>query len=126
MKPTAILEASGAFERNPSRARPDEPDTGRGIGPAPTHMDEVRRKVWDEIVSNCAAGVFQSSDRTMLEVLTALIVEFRESPAEFGGRKYQQLLTFLARCGMTPADRSRIVVSGKPDKPKGGLASFRR
>jgi hypothetical protein len=126
-KPTAILEASGAFEANPKRARPDEPNSGRGVGPAPGHLAEDERAVWDEIVADCAAGVFQSGDRVMLEVLSCLLAEYRRDRAGFGGRKYQQLTGLLARCGMTPADRSRVTVprGTNGEKPKVGLASFR-
>lgn len=126
-KPTSVLEASGAFDANPKRRRANEPDTGRGIGPAPETLSENVRVVWDEIVGNCAAGVFQSSDRTMMEMLARLIAEFRENPGAFGGRKYQTLLALLARCGMTPSDRSRVFVPAAPDdgKAKSGLASFR-
>ncbi len=126
MKPTAILEMSGAYEKNPSRRRANEPDTGRGVGPAPNSWDDEKKKVWDEIVSNCAGGVFQSSDRHMMEVLCTLLLEFRKNPSEFGGRKYPVLMTLLSKCGMTPSDRSRVVVAGgKENKPKTGLASFR-
>ena len=67
-KPTAVLESVGAFKANPNRSRPDEPDTGRGIGPAPDHMDEDAASIWDEVVGNTAPGVFQSSDRPMMEM----------------------------------------------------------
>jgi hypothetical protein len=126
-KPTAKLEAGGAFKNHPSRARKREPNTGRGIGPAPDHLAEDERKVWDEIVGNCAAGVYQSSDRPMMEMLCRLFADFRRDPAGFGGRKYQTLVTLLSRCGMTPSDRSRVMVGpDEPEeKPKVGLASFR-
>lgn len=126
-KPTAVLAAGGAFDAHPSRARPREPNTGRGIGPAPAYLSEAERSIWDEIVGHCAAGVFQSSDRLMLECLCVLVAEFRANRALFGGRKYQQLLSLLARCGMTPSDRSRVAISGEQnEKPRAGLASFRR
>ena len=126
-KPTAELEASGAFEANPSRRRLKEPNTGRGIGPAPDSLEEDERAVWDELVSNCAAGVFQSSDRPSLEALACLFAEFRRDRCGFGGRKWQQLVSLLSRCGMTPSDRSRVTVSSseEKEKPKVGLASFR-
>ena len=126
-KPTVQLEASGAFKANPARARHSEPNTGRGIGPAPDFLPEEQRKVWDEIVSDCAPGVFQSSDRTMMRVFTRLVAEFDADPAGFGGRKYQTMLALFARCGMTPSDRSRVSVPPESSngKPKTGLASFR-
>lgn len=126
MKPTAILEMSGAYDKNPARRRVNEPDTGRGIGPAPDSFNDEQKAAWDEIVTNCAAGVFQSSDRTMMEVLCVLLCEFRADRSGFGGRKYPVLMTLLSKCGMTPSDRSRVTVSGgKQEKPKTGLASFR-
>jgi hypothetical protein len=126
-KPTAMLEAAGSFEKHPGRRRTREPNSGRGIGPAPAHLDEGQRAIWDEVVSSCAPGVFQSSDRGMMEMLCVLFAEFRADYVGFGGRKYQTLFTLLARCGMTPADRSRVTVErNEPEeKPKTGLASFR-
>ena len=125
-KPTAVLSASGAFKNHPSRSRDLEPNSGRGVGPSPAHMGESERKVWDELVGNCAAGVFQSSDRTLLEALSVLVAEFRENYRGFGGRKYDRMTNLLARCGMTPADRSKVTVPrAQPEKQKTGLASFR-
>lgn len=126
-KPTAELEASGAFQKNPARSRKREPNTGRGIGPAPAHLDDDERAVWDEIVGNCAAGVFQSSDRPMMEVLCTMMAEFRRDRAGFGGRRLQALLALMSRCGMTPSDRSRVMVApSEPEEgPKVGLAKYR-
>lgn len=128
-KPTALLVASGDMKHNPGRHadRANEPDTGRGVGPAPEYLDEAQRAIWDEIVGDCAPGVFQSSDRLMLKALVTLESEFRSDPAGFGGRKYERLVALLVKCGMTPADRSRVSVpNGKDERPKTGLASFRR
>ena len=96
-KPTAVLEASGAFIHNPNRKRDAEPNTGRGIGPAPDHLDEQQRATWDEIVSSCAAGVFQSSDRPMMEVLTVHLSEFRKDPVGFGFKRTQVLCDVIRR-----------------------------
>lgn len=128
-KPTATLEASGAFLKNPNRKRDAEPNTGRGIGPAPAHLDDLQRAAWDEVVSSCAAGVFQSSDRPMMEVLSVHLAEFRKDPAGFGFKRTQVLVQLLARCGMTPSDRSKVTAGRAEDeKPKAvrGLDSFRR
>lgn len=125
MKPTVVLEMTGAYDKNPARRRTNEPNTGRGVGKAPDHLTDEAKKVWDEIVSNCAPGVFQSSDRIMLEALSTMMVDFRANP-DFGGRKYTALVALLGHCGMTPSHRSKIFVpSGKEEKPKSGLASFR-
>lgn len=125
-KPSTVLSINGAFKKNPARARKREPDSGKGIGPAPEHLTDAERAVWDEIVGDCAPGVFQSSDRVMLASLCRLESELRADPVGFGGRKWMVWRSLVAACGMSPADRSRISVpdgDGK-DKPKTGLARF--
>lgn len=126
-KPTAVLETNGAFENHPSRARPNEPQAS-GIGPAPEHLPDDQKAIWDEIVRNCAAGVFQSSDRVLLEGIVGMVARFRASGDGFGTKSMTLLVSMLARCGMTPADRSRVHVTppNADTKPKTGLASFRR
>lgn len=129
-KPTAVLEANGAFTRNPKRARARryEPDTGRGVGPAPEYLTSEQGKAWDDIVSACAPGVFQSSDTVFLAAMSAMVAQFREDPVGFGISRYQIFLTMLTRAGMTPSDRSRVAVPPAPsdDGKKTGLASFKR
>ena len=126
-KPTAILEASGAFENHPSRRRPREPNSGRGVGPAPEWLAEDERRAWDQIVGDCAAGVFQSSDRVFLEQLARLLAKSRRRSDGSGVNAVGLILQMLSRCGMTPADRSKVVVvkADEPERPKTGLAAFR-
>ena len=127
--PAAIQEASGAWQKDPQRRR-SEPKAG-GVGPAPEGLPDDERAIWDEIVSECAPGVFQSSDRKLLEHLSRLIAQSRRNPDPkyFGSRSYAILLSMLSRCGMTPSDRSRVCApstTNAAEKPKTGLASFRR
>jgi phage terminase small subunit len=124
---TAVLEASGAFINHPNRQRPHEPNSGRGIGPAPGHLTEAEGQAWDEIVSNCAAGVFQSSDRPVVEALAVEMSAWRENRAKFGTKRLALMVSLLARCGMTPSDRSKVIVVARSEdeKPKVGLARFR-
>jgi hypothetical protein len=65
----------------------------------------------------------------MMEVLTVHLTEFRKDPVGFGFKRTQVLVQLLARCGMTPSDRSKVVVRGedaKPEKAVRSLDSFRR
>ena len=127
-KPTVALETSGSFEKHPERARLHEPNTGRGVGPAPDFADETVRQAWDFIVGDCAAGVFQSSDRVFLLMLAGQVARMWREGDGFGIQRTAVLLSMLARAGMTPSDRSRVMVTPPPDdgKPKTGLASFRK
>lgn len=126
-KPTAELEASGAFKANPARARLNEPNTGRGVGPAPDWVDENTRQAWDDIVRDTAPGVWQSSDRAFLEVLAGQVASHRKEGEGYGVKRTTVLLSMLKLAGMTPADRSRVFVAKAPEdgKPKTGLARFR-
>ena len=126
-KPTAQLEAAGAFKANPARARLNEPDTGRGVGPAPDWCSAEVRAAWDDIVRDTAPGVWQSSDRVFLEVLSGQVARYREEQEGFAVQRMVVFLGMLKLAGMTPADRSRVSVPPvKEDgKPKSGLASFR-
>jgi hypothetical protein len=126
-KPTAVLEASGAFQHDPKRRRDHEPDTGRGVGPPPDWLTEGERQAWDQLVADTAAGVWQSSDKAFLEQLARMLAKSREGPEVFGTKSMTLFVSMLARAGMTPADRSKVYVKpdGKEEKPKTGLASFR-
>jgi hypothetical protein len=126
---TAVLEARGAFAKHPERKRENEPDTGRGIGPAPVHFTSEQGQAWDEIVSICAPGVFQSSDRLVVEAIAVELTIFRANPKRYGTSALALLTNLLGRCGMTPSDRSKVVVRGedaKPEKAVRSLDSFRR
>lgn len=123
-KPTAELEASGSRHLG---KRANEPNTGRGVGPAPDWVDEGVRQAWDDVVRDTAPGVWQSSDRVFLEVLSLQVADYRADGAGFGVKRTTLLMSMLKQAGMTPADRSRVQVPQAPSdgKPKTGLASFR-
>ena len=125
-KPTAVLEMSGAFTKNPQRRRTGEPDSGRGIGPAPGYLTAGQSAIWDEVVCELAPGLLKSSDRQVFAWLVTLIAEFRADPEGFGGRKWTAMLGMARRFGMSPVDRTRIMLPAETDgKPKEGLAKFR-
>lgn len=126
---TAVLEAKGSFGRHPERARKRarEPRGARGIGPAPAHMSDVERAIWDEIIENAHPGVWDSSHRMFLEGLCVQIARFRADRTSFGTKSMMVLLTQLRQAGMTPADRSRVVAlpDEVPDEEaKTGLAAY--
>lgn len=125
-KPDVILEAAGSWKKDPARRRVNTPSTGRGVGPAPEGLAEDEVAAWDQIVADCAPGVWQSSDRGFLEQLARMLARSRRNPDGFGTKSMTLFVGMLARAGMTPADRSKVFVSREQDeKPKSGLASFR-
>ena len=104
-KPTAVLEASGAFEKDPQRrdARANEPASNGPIGNPPDYFDENHRDVWFELADMAPDGVLAKSDRLHLEVAVRLTVKMRLAPA-----KMPKWLSYLGKAlttlGMSPLD----------------------
>jgi len=108
-KPTALLEATGAYKKNPARRRKGEPKPRLGIGRYPESVVMTPKEVWDELVENICPGVLGNSDRILLETTSHLLSQFRSDPVEFPAAKLTILERCLGKLGMTPVDRTRIV-----------------
>ena len=122
-KPTAVLALKGAFAHDPQRSRDAEPVPTASIGDPPDGFDVVKVKAWAEVVSIAPPGVLYNSDRLALEMLVCLLVEFRSNPNGFHQAKLGRLESLCGKFGMTPSDRSKIIV--KPAQPeKKGFAAL--
>ena len=115
-KPTALLEAAGAFKKNPSRRRTSEPIPREGIGPAPEGRSPAFTAAWDELVDNCCPRVLANSDRLFLEVCAELIVEFREDPRAITAARLRLLTSCLNALGMSPSARASITAIPEPEE----------
>lgn len=115
-KPTALKEVHGTADRNKQRQNPDEPVPENGIGPAPDHLTEGERAIWDEVVSHMYAGVLGEADRMGLEVMVKLIHLMRTDFEGMTGAQLARLNGLLSQFGMTPADRTKISVPKDKDK----------
>lgn len=121
-KPTNVIELKGGFKKNPQRKRPDEPVPTAGIGPAPAALKPAHKAIWDEIVAICPPGVLGNSDRIALEALVRLLHDFRTNFDEFPGSRMSQLVSLMGRFGLTPSDRSKVIVpKAKGKNPFGDL-----
>lgn len=115
-KPTAILEAVGAFERNPNRRRPNEPIPRTGVGGAPEALSCDFATVWDEIIDMVPCGVLGNSDRAWIEITARMLCEYRRDPEGMTGAKLRQLHIFLSKLGLNPSDRSRLSLIPEPEE----------
>lgn len=106
-KSTAIIEATGGFKKNPQRKRIDPPASDE-IGPPPDYFSEYEKAIWRELVSTSPKGVLKNSDRTALEVSSALLADFRIDRASFSPARLTALQKALASLGRTPVDRGRL------------------
>lgn len=146
--PTSILEARGAYKKNPQRAkaRENEPVVTDPIGDPPAgFMPEERpgrkdeagnwierpsvydpterqrlRAIWFELLADAAPGVLNRSHRFHLEATCRLMVKVRHGSPKTGD--YANLNKFLTQMGMNPAAQS--TVSGSAFVPAGGTSSI--
>jgi len=121
-KPTALKQVQGTDKRNKTRMNPNEPTPTRGIGPSHDSLTEYEREVWDEVVGIQYAGVLGEADRIALEMMCRLIAEMRLNFEEMTAAKITQLSQLLGRFGMTPSDRTKIVIpKGEQENPYEGM-----
>jgi phage terminase small subunit len=105
-KPTAALELTGAFSRNPKRgkARENEPRPLGKIGDPPETLAEDAAIVWEEMA---AEGFWlTSADRFQLEIAAKYMAYFRIGGSDT--KTIGQLIAVLNKLGFSPAERSKI------------------
>jgi hypothetical protein len=115
-KPMELRKLQGTSERNKQRQNKDAPPVVRGIGPAPKYFTEAESEVWDYFVSIMFVGVLSETDRPSLEIMSKLLYRFRHGEhdkeaviVQLNGAELSRLDSLIARYGMTPSDRQKIV-----------------
>jgi phage terminase small subunit len=120
--PSAVLEARGAFDKDPARRR-DDFEAGAFDPTPPSYFKPNQKDVWNEIVGSLPASVLQATDRMAVELAARLIANFRKMPDDgVTSAQVAQIRTALAVLGMTPADRSRV--SMKKQAPSNPFADM--
>jgi len=114
-KPQALRELHGTANRNKHRDNQEQPEVTRGIGPPSNRLTAEQKEIWDEIVGQMYAGVLAEGDRLALELLCRLVLEMRNNFEEMNASKITQLVGLLSRFGMTPSDRTKIIVPKKEE-----------
>jgi hypothetical protein len=115
-------EASGAFAHDPQRrdARANEPIPSGPLGEPHASLTDLEKQIWHELAANAPPGVLTIADRIMVEMTCRLIARERDpehkNPLKAAER--QQIISCLARMGMSAADRSKIRV----ENPRGDQA----
>ena len=113
-----VLEASGAFVKNPKRGkdREHEPTCNAPLGSAPDYFNVEQIKVWKEIEDICPYGVLFNADRLGVEALTMLIYDFRAAPQKFTAAMYAQMKSYIGLLGLSPIDRAKLKVQSSEEK----------
>lgn len=117
-KATNVLELKGSFKKNPNRARKNEPiPEGEFTKTPPKHLSAEQKKAWREVLGLVPAGVLTSADPLTVEMVSVLLVEFREMSK--GLKKFEnglltRLCTEMDKIGLSPSGRAKLSV----EKPK--------
>jgi len=115
---TNILDARGAFKKNPGRARPNEPKVSAKFKKTPSkRLDDSQRAAWRELIKAVPAGVLTGADHLELEMVACLLAEFWACPAEMGTTRINLLRTMMGRFGLDPSGRASLTIEPPKDNP---------
>ena len=108
-KPTALLEASGAFAKNPARgrARANEPKPTGALGPPPGWLNKTAVQCWHDLVARVPYPLTNADDN-ILAATAYLESKLRRGEANLG--EIGQYTKCLQQMGMTPSARSNVQV----------------
>ena len=113
-KPTKLKQLQGTLK--PCRNNPNEPIPVGLLGMPPSDLEPEEKLAWFEISESIAPGVATNSDQMLIEIVAKLMAQFRAGT--IAGWGMAALMRGLSQLGMTPADRSKIVVIEKKQKSK--------
>ena len=108
MQPREVAELKGAIRKNPQRYRKQPPAVDLPLGTAPDRFTPDQKAIWFELETYAPRGSWTGADRVTVELLSVLLDEFRTNYAEMKVAKIGQIVSCLARLGMTPADRQKL------------------
>jgi hypothetical protein len=119
--PASVLEAKGAFEKDPKRKRVDPVATG-DLGKAPSYFTDTQIRIWEELKCQLPVGLAKSADRCIFEIAVCLMDRFRSVGLK--STELAQLINTLGRLGMSPSDRSKCAVPPAPDPQGNEFSEF--
>lgn len=113
-KPTALREIQGTAHQNKHRQNGDQPIPEQPLAGPPTHLTERQQQIWLELRGIMYQGVLGQADAIAMELLCRMVEEMRHNFDSMNAAKLTQLSTLLGRFGMTPSDRTKVVVPRRP------------
>jgi len=113
-KPTALREIQGTAHQNKHRQNGDQPIPDRQLAGPPDHLTERQQGIWLELTGIMYHGVLGQADGIAMELLCRMVEEMRHDFDNMNAAKLTQLSNLLGRFGMTPSDRTKVVVPKSP------------
>jgi hypothetical protein len=121
-KSLKLLELSGGLKEHPGRYadRTELASCPGGIGNPPSHISIARKNIWQELIGQLPNGHLESADRFLLEIVTGLMAKQRNRRTVITKGETSLLMNALSKLGLTPVDRSRVIIPAKPKESKYG------
>ena len=119
---TSILDARGAFAKNPNRKRTEPKCKSPFPVKAPGHLTPIQVKWWHKIKKAVPEGVLGGADIFAVELAAVLWSEFVVDPKEMNNGRIAQMRAALGVLGLSPADRAKL--SAAPAKAAGAFDEF--
>lgn len=112
---SSILDARGAFRKNPQRRRPNEPKvTAQLRRTPPKYLTKEQKTCWKEVTKLAPAGVLTAADAIAVEVVACLLAEFRANPVGMPASRITRLTTEMKTLGLNPSGRAGLTVPSPP------------
>jgi hypothetical protein len=117
-KSVAILEATGAFDKNPNRKRTSEP-VAEGDAIKPKYLKGLASRLWDQFAPKLTKmGTLKAVDAPGLATWCCLEAEFQKDPAGMKASRITQKRAYEERFGMSAGARAKISTKGdQPEDP---------
>jgi len=114
--PTRILEARGAFRKNPQRRREAEPVVSEPLGGPPEGFKPDELQAWREIVERAPMGVLTAADWHCVILASKLFAEAMRDTENMNAARLSRLHSLLGDMGMTPSARASLSIP-QPKEP---------
>jgi hypothetical protein len=106
-KPTALLELSGAFKRNPNRkkARENEPIVSEPLPDAPRRLPAPVKAAWREMRERGSLWL-RSPDQFLVHIAAFYMARYRNN--ECSSAETSLLIGVLGKLGFSPKERAAL------------------
>lgn len=112
---TSILEAKGAFRKDPQRKREDPEVTDPFPDIAPANLNPLQVKWWHRIVKMAPDAVLTGADQVIVRICAVLAAEFASDPAKMPTARIAQLRSVMGELGLSPAARAKLATAPRDD-----------
>ena len=107
-----ILDARGAFKKNPGRKNHSEPTVEDEFPKKPpSFLTAKEKKTWKEIVNTAPGGVLTGADVFAVEIVARLLAEYREFKGRIDTARITRMTSEMAKLGLSPSARASLSVT---------------